>query len=91
LKRAAVTRLCCAPGSSFGCDSQILQKKFAAATFDHPTRSVGGFGGDGSGGGSYGEPLCSADDSAQGTSPFGGTYGGVAFFSERDGLGLFVG
>jgi hypothetical protein len=39
-----------------------------------------GFGGDGSGGGAYGEPLGGAGDSAQDTSPFGSLDSGVSFF-----------
>lgn len=52
---------------------------------------VTGFGGDGSGGGAYGEPFGGADDSAQGASPFSGADGGIALFGEGGGLGLFVG
>lgn len=52
---------------------------------------VGCLGGDGSGGGAYGEPFCCAGDAAQDASPFGGAYGGVSLLGERGGLGLFVG
>jgi hypothetical protein len=51
---------------------------------------VGGFCGDGSGYGTYGEPFCGASYAAQDTSPFGGAYGLVSLLGYCCGLGLFI-
>jgi hypothetical protein len=51
---------------------------------------MNGLGSDRTGGGAQDVPLCGADDSAQGTSPFGRADGVVTFLGQRGRLGLLV-
>ncbi len=49
------------------------------------------FGGDGAGGGSYGQPFRVASDAAEEAASFSGTDGCVALTGQDGGLGAFVG